>query len=209
MSTPKKENIKIEIGKSNGSLTEDKFYETVSHFCSCNTSFDVMRNVSVGKIIKNLQPSEMNLEFDAVLFKKTLFSKVPVIAFEVNGAEHIGRVSREKADRKKMDICKRNNIDLVIIPNDLVKSYEYVLEVIKASKNKVTTIQQSLFGDIDANLTEENNIKKGTIVTHKTYGNGIVISLNKKRNQIKVRFSDVEKLFVYEAVDVGTLTIKQ
>lgn len=209
VSTPKKENIKIEIGKSNGSLTEDKFYETVSHFCSCNTSFDVMRNVSVGKIIKNLQPSEMNLEFDAVLFKKTLFSKVPVIAFEVNGAEHIGRVSREKADRKKMDICKRNNIDLVIIPNDLVKSYEYVLEVIKASKNKVTTIQQSLFGDIDANLTEENNIKKGTIVTHRTYGNGIVISLNKKRNQIKVRFSDVEKLFVYEAVDVGTLTIKQ
>ena len=85
------------------------------------------------------------MEFDLVLYEKTFFGKKPVIAFEVNGGEHFGVIAREMSDKKKMDICQRNGIKLIFIPNSFVKAYEYIADIILSSKNKTTAIQLSLF----------------------------------------------------------------
>lgn len=149
VNVPPNESIKIEIGKSNGSVAEDEFFKTVSHFCSCHKTFEAERNVKLTKIIKDdWSPSLSKMEFDLVLYEKTFFSKKPVIAFEVNGGEHFGVTAREMSDRKKMQVCKKNGIKLVLIPNTFVKAYEYIADIIMSSKNKYTSIQQSLF-DID------------------------------------------------------------
>ena len=105
------------------------------------------RNVKLSKIIKTeSNPSLDRMEFDLVLYEKNFFGgKKPVIAFEVNGGEHFGVMAREMSDRRKMDICKRNGILLVVIPNTFVKAYEYIADIIMSSKNKSTSIQQSLF----------------------------------------------------------------
>lgn len=145
---PPNESVKIEIGKSNGSVNEDEFFKTVSHFCTCHKTFDTERNVKLRKIIRNNLTEDMyNMEFDLVLYEKTLFGKKPVIAFEVNGGEHIGVLSREKSDAKKAAVCKSNGIKLVFIPNSFVKIYEYIADIIYASKNAATSIQQSLFAE--------------------------------------------------------------
>ncbi|MBO4594562.1 MAG: DNA helicase, partial [Clostridia bacterium] len=143
---PANETVKIEIGKSNGSVNEDEFFKTVSHFCSCNTSFDAERNVKIKKLLKNEDISE-NYEFDLVLYEKTLFGRKPVIAFEVNGGEHFGVLSREKADRQKVEICKKHGIKLIFISNVFVKAYEYIADIIFSAKNKRIAIQQSLFDE--------------------------------------------------------------
>lgn len=140
------ETIKIEIGKSNGSLAEDEFFKTVSHFCSCHKTFEAERNVKVGKVLGNATISSA-MEFDLVLFEKTIFGKKPVIAFEVNGGEHLGMVEKEMSDKKKITLCKNAGIKLIMIPNSFVKAYEYVADIILSSKNKNTSIQQSLFDD--------------------------------------------------------------
>ena len=140
---PQNEAVKIEIGKSNGSVNEDEFFKTVSHFCSCNKTFDAERNVRIAKLFK--YEATNNMEFDLVLYEKNFFGKKPVIAFEVNGGEHLGSLSREKADKAKMDICERNGIKLIFIPNTFVKAYEYIADIIMASKDKYSSIQQSLF----------------------------------------------------------------
>jgi len=142
---PPNESVRIEIGKSNGSDKEDEFFKTISHFCSCHKSFDAERNVKVGKLLKNEEINNANLEFDLVLFEKIFFGRKPVIAFEVNGGEHFGSLPRELSDRRKMDICERNGIKLIIIPNSFVKAYEYIADIILSAKNKETSIQQSLF----------------------------------------------------------------
>ena len=86
-----------------------------------------------------------DFEFDSVLYEKTLFGKRPAIAFEVNGGEHLGNLSRERSDRRKMDICARHGIKIVFIPNSFVKAYEYIVDIIFSSKNKSMSIQQSMF----------------------------------------------------------------
>ena len=140
------ESVKIEIGKSNGSIAEDEFFKTISHFCSCNKNFDAERNIKISKIIKKEYSTNFdNMEFDLVLYEKTFFGKKPVIAFEVNGGEHFGVIAREMSDKKKMDICQRNGIKLIFIPNSFVKAYEYIADIILSSKNKTTAIQLSLF----------------------------------------------------------------
>lgn len=140
---PPNESIKIEIGKSNGSTMEDEFFKTISHFCSCHRAFKAERNVSLNKLFKSEKFPKM--EFDLVLYEKGLFNRKPVIAIEVNGAEHFGTIAREKSDRKKIDICKMYGIKLLFIPNSFVKAYEYIADIILASQNKYTSIQESLF----------------------------------------------------------------
>ena len=144
---PPNDSIKIEIGNSNGSLAEDEFFKTISHFCSCHKTFEAERNVKVSRIIKDSLGYYSKQEFDLVLYEKSFFGKKPVIAFEVNGGEHFGVLSREISDKKKMEICKRNGIKLIFIPNTFVKSYEYIADIIFSSKNKSTTIQHSLFNE--------------------------------------------------------------
>ena len=147
ISIPANETVKLEIGKSNGSTNEDEFFKTVSHFCSCHKVFDAERNVKVVKLFKdeNINPE---MEFDLVLYEKNMLYKKPVIAFEVNGGEHFGVLSRERSDKKKMNICSKRKIKLIFIPNSFVKAYEYIADIILSSKNRNTTIQQSLFDEI-------------------------------------------------------------
>ena len=147
---PPNESVKIEVGKSNGSVAEDEFFKTVSHFCTCHKSFEAERNVKLNKIFKNNLPQNLaSKEFDLVLYEKTFWGKKPVIVFEVNEGEHFGVLAREKSDRMKMEICKQNNIKIIFIPNSFVKAYEYIADIILSAKNKSTTIQQSMFDDFD------------------------------------------------------------
>lgn len=146
LSVSPNEFVKIEIGKSNGSIAEDEFFKTVSHFCSCHKTFDAERNVKASKIFKDDNYFENSqLEFDLVLYEKNFFSKKPVIIFEVNGGEHFGSIRRENSDRYKMKTCSERGIKLIIIQNAFVKAYEYIADIIMSSKNRVTSIQQTLF----------------------------------------------------------------
>ena len=141
---PANETIKLEIGKSNGSVAEDEFFSTVSHFCSCHKNFEAERNVKISKLFKK-EELNSNMEFDLVLYEKRLFGKTPVIAFEVNGGEHFGVLSRERSDKKKMGICKRHGVKLIFIANSFVKAYEYIADIIMSSQNGIKPIQESLF----------------------------------------------------------------
>ena len=149
------ETIKLEYGKSNGSKYEDMFFTTITHFCSVHKNFEVKRNVSFKTIFKD-DPylSETNYEFDVVLFEyKWPFPPKPVIAIEINGPEHFGNRQREKCDIKKVETCKKRNINLLIIDNSFVKSYEYIRDLIISSKNK-KTMQLTLE---ELNVIEEVN----------------------------------------------------
>ena len=144
---PPNESVKIEIDKSNGSKYEDEFYKTISQFCSVHSSFDVGRNVSLDKLmVKDNYLKGKGYNFDCVLFEKRWpsFFKIPKIAIEINGGEHFGDARREHNDSVKREFCSKNNIILLIIPNSLVKSYEYITELIMKSKDK-KVVQTSLF----------------------------------------------------------------
>jgi len=136
---------KFAIGYSNNSRFEDEFYSTMSHYCSIGGS-RFKRNVKIVDVFpeeKN-NPNVNKKEFDGVLYQ----GLVPEIVFEINGREHYTKKNRIKSDEIKMDLLKSKGIRFFLIPNQYVKHYEFIRELI--SKFKGDVYQKSLFDDYDS-----------------------------------------------------------
>jgi len=128
------------IGFSNNSIFEDEFYKTMSHYCTVQGSrFE--RNVK----LTDLFPEEINnpllnkREFDGVIY----LGKVPQIVFEINGAEHYHHKKRMDADKFKAQLLNSKNLKLIFVPNQYVKHYEFLRELINKIKGGV--YQKTLF----------------------------------------------------------------
>ena len=136
---PPNESYAIQIGSSNGSKNEDNFFQTISHFCSVNKTFQAKRNVKLSTLFHN-DPLLTNskLEFDVVLYEIKDTALLPRIAIELQGGEHFGNLDREKCDTRKSQICKEKGITLLEIPNSFAKSYETIKELILISCGQKT-----------------------------------------------------------------------
>lgn len=135
---------KFTIGFSNNSKFEDEFYKTMSHYCSLkDTQFK--RNVKIIDVF----PEEINnalvnkKEFDGVLFE----NNQPKVVFELNGAEHYRNKKTIQSDTLKKELLDRKNIQLLFIPNQYVKHYEFIRELI--NKFKGNLYQKTLFDNYD------------------------------------------------------------
>jgi hypothetical protein len=136
---------KFTIGFSNNSQFEDEFYSTMYHYCSI-AGGRFKRNVKISDVFpeeKN-NPIVKKREFDGVLYN----GNVPEIVFEINGKEHYTKKSRIKSDEIKMELLKSKDIRLILIPNQYVKHYEFIRELI--SKIKGDGYQKSLFDDYES-----------------------------------------------------------
>ncbi|MBL7812687.1 MAG: DNA helicase [Bacteroidetes bacterium] len=132
---------KLTIGKSNNSKFEDEFYKTMQHYCSIK-GVRYARNVKVIDVF----PEEMNntlakgKEFDGVIYEKN----EPKVVFELNGKEHYNNPKRIKSDTLKMELFKGKNVKILFVPNQYVKHYEFIRELI--NKIKGGAYQTELFG---------------------------------------------------------------
>ena len=135
---------KFTIGFSNNSMYEDEFYKTMSHYCSTKGS-RYTRNVKIIDVF----PEEKNnalvnkKEFDGVIYQ----SNKPKVVFELNGKEHYIDKNRIKSDKIKKELLEKHNIKLLFIPNQYVKHYEFISELI--NKFNGAGHQTTLFDDYD------------------------------------------------------------
>lgn len=135
---------KFTIGFSNDSRFENEFYLTMNHYCSSRGS-KFRRNVKVIDVF----PEEKNnalvnkKEFDGVLYE----GNAPKIVFELNGKEHYSRKSTIQSDKVKAELLKAKGIKLLFIPNQYVKHYEFIRELI--NKFKGDLYQKTLFDVYD------------------------------------------------------------
>ncbi len=132
---------KFTIGFSNNSVFEDEFYQTMSHYCTVQgTRFE--RNVKVTDVF----PEEINnpivnkKEFDGVMY----VGKTPKVIFEINGAEHFKNKKRIESDKLKMQLAKIKDLKLILVPNQYVKHYEFIRELLNKIRGGV--YQETLFG---------------------------------------------------------------
>lgn len=138
---------KFTIGFSNNSRFEDEFYSTMNHYCSIRGS-RFNRNVKIIDVF----PEEKNnnnvnkKEFDGVLYQ----GNTPKIVFELNGREHYTKKNRIKSDGIKMELLKAKGIRLLFIPNQYVKHYEFIRELINKFNGDI--YQKTLFDDYDSTI---------------------------------------------------------
>ncbi|MCU0351812.1 MAG: DNA2/NAM7 family helicase [Flavobacterium sp.] len=131
---------KFTIGFSNNSKFEDEFYKTMQHYCSLkDTRF--RRNVKISELF----PEESNnivvnkKEFDGVLFE----NNTPKVIFEINGQEHYNKRKTIQSDILKKELIASKNLQLIFVPNQYVKHYEFIRELI--NKFNGDLYQASLF----------------------------------------------------------------
>jgi len=135
---------KLTIGFSNNSKFENEFYKTMQHYCSLQeTRF--RRNVKVIEVFPEEcdNPLVNKKEFDGVLFE----SNQPKVIFEINGAEHYSSKKTMKSDAVKMDLVRSKNLEMLLIPNQYVKHYEFIRELINKFNGDV--YQRTLFDNYD------------------------------------------------------------
>ena len=136
---------KLTIGFSNNSKFEDEFYKTMQHYCTLNdVRFD--RNVKVATVFPEEKNNDLvnKKEFDGVLYEKG----IPKVVFEINGREHANVKKRIGSDLIKMELLKSKEIQLIVIPNNYVKHYEFIRELLIKFKKGV--YQKSLFEEYDS-----------------------------------------------------------
>lgn len=139
---------KFTIGFSNNSKFEDEFYKTMSHYCSIQGS-KFKRNVKIIDVF----PEEVNntlvnkKEFDGILY----IGNIPKIIFEINGREHYNKKQTIESDKIKYELLKRKEIQLFNIPNQYVKHYEFIRELINKFSGDI--YQKTLFDDYDSQAT--------------------------------------------------------
>lgn len=131
---------KFTIGFSNDSKFEDEFYKTMLQYCSIQGG-KFRRNVKVIEVFPEERNNDWvnNKEFDGVLYQ---FNK-PTIVFEINGREHYKNKKRIQSDIIKKKLLQSKNIPHIVIPNQYVKHYEFIRELV--NKLKGETYQLSFF----------------------------------------------------------------
>lgn len=128
------------IGFSNDSIFEDEFYKTMSHYCSIQgVRFE--RNVKLTDVFpeERNNPKVNQKEFDGVIY----LGKAPKVIFEINGAEHYKNKKRIESDKIKMQLAERKDLKLIHIPNQYVKHYEFIRELLIKVRGGV--YQKTLF----------------------------------------------------------------
>ncbi len=136
---------KFTIGFSNDSKYEDEFYRTMQHYCTVKGGrFE--RNVKVIDLFPEEKNNELvnKKEFDSVLYQ----GSAPIIVFETNGQEHYRSKKRTDSDKIKMELLNRKRIRLLTIPNQYVKHYEFIRELIRKLNGDV--YQRTLFDGYDS-----------------------------------------------------------
>ena len=156
---PKSDAI-ISYDFSNDSKNEKDFFDTIQpYFNRRGSKFRVARNVPVKDAIKNIHPEDLQLvgkkEFDVIVqVSGGFFNRQykTIVAFEIDGGEHIGSKRTAALDRQKERICSSYGIKLIRIANSAVKDYESIISlfefVVKDLPNMEEAFSQgSLFDD--------------------------------------------------------------
>ena len=90
----------------------------------------------ITEAIKNIRPNDERFigkkEFDVIvqvtgrIFKKKYHT---IVAFEIDGGEHVINKKTIAFDRQKEETCKFYGIKLIRIPNSAVKDYESIISL--------------------------------------------------------------------------------
>lgn len=119
--------------------TETAFLETLNHAINSmmvtKTRYVVKKEVAISQVFSTTE--EINDlfytgRFDYVVYEqdgKTLF---PVFAIELDGNEHTNDIRVVERDRKKQEICTQHNFQLVRVPNNYARRYNFVKDILSS-----------------------------------------------------------------------------
>lgn len=117
--------------------TEAAFLETLNHALSnilvSGKKYAIHREVGIAHVFDEKYASDPLFytgRFDFVVYEKAGGRELPVLAIELDGKEHLEDEAVRDRDRRKKELCRQHNFQLIRVDNTYARRYHYMKEIL-------------------------------------------------------------------------------
>lgn len=135
--THKRANSRALGVKPFSSAMEEAFLENLNHALEniwlSQNRFIVHKEVAIAHIFsENISSSDLfySGRFDFVVYESMEGQEIPVLAIELDGKEHYEDEVVKQRDKKKNEICKKHNLQLIRVENAYARRYNHIKEIL-------------------------------------------------------------------------------
>lgn len=113
--------------------TENAFLENLTHALEniwlSQNRYVIHKEVAISQVFtQNLSNIDLFYKgrFDFVVYQKQDKSEIPILAIELDGKEHFEDEVVKERDRKKNDICRAHNMQIIRVENSYARRYTHI-----------------------------------------------------------------------------------
>ena len=135
--TPKQAASRALGVKPFSTATEEAFLENLTHALEniwlTQSRYAVYKEVAISHVFRendNYDDLFYRGRFDFVVYEKQGGKELPILAIELDGREHLEDEAVRLRDRKKDDICKRHDLQLIRVENSYARRYNHIKEIL-------------------------------------------------------------------------------
>ena len=117
--------------------TEEAFLMSLNHALEniwlSQNKFVVEKEVAISHVFLNNRTHEdlfYSGRFDFVVYERQGKEQIPVLAIELDGKEHFENEVVQNRDKKKNQICRAHNMELIRIENSYARRYNHIKEIL-------------------------------------------------------------------------------
>lgn len=117
--------------------TEDAFMANLNHALEniwlSQNRFQVRKEVAISQVFENnINYSDLfySGRFDFVVYERQGQDELPVLAIELDGKEHFEDEVVKNRDRKKNEICRAHNLQIIRVENSYARRYNHIKEIL-------------------------------------------------------------------------------
>ena len=119
------------------SATEDAFLQNLNHALEniwmTQSRYTVHKEVAISHVFwENEEWNDLFYKgrFDFVVYEKQGQEEIPMLAIELDGKEHFSDDVVKERDRKKNEICKAHNLQIIRVENSYARRYNHIKEIL-------------------------------------------------------------------------------
>lgn len=117
--------------------TENAFLENLTHALEniwlSQNRYTIHKEVAISQVFReNVTNSDLFYKgrFDFVVYQKSGRQEIPILAIELDGKEHFEDDVVKERDRKKNEICKAHDMQIIRVENSYARRYTHIKEIL-------------------------------------------------------------------------------
>ena len=117
--------------------TENAFLDNLTHALGniwlTQSRYTIHKEVAISQVFQeNLTHNALFYmgRFDFVVYEKQGKAEIPILAIELDGKEHYTEEAVRERDRKKNEICKAHNLQIIRVENSYARRYNYIKDIL-------------------------------------------------------------------------------
>ena len=117
--------------------TEEAFLQNLTHALGniwlTQSRYTVQKEVAISQVFENnigYNDLFYSGRFDFVVYERQGGQDIPVLAIELDGKEHFEDEVVKVRDKKKNEICKQHNLQIIRVENSYARRYNHIKEIL-------------------------------------------------------------------------------